>query len=132
MATGAHVNAVGAITLDRAEFDPALLGRCDVVACDSVSQSRALSRELREHYGTDEAAWEPVRSLAELVAERYVRPQHADLTLFKAMGTGVADVALGVACSERAAAAGLGRLLDEPRRVPPVLRSERVTERSTS
>jgi ornithine cyclodeaminase len=127
---GTHINAVGAITLDRAEFDPTLLRRCDLVACDSISQARALSRELHEHFGADEAAWETVRSLAELVSRQQTRPARADLTLFKAMGTGVADVALGVACFERADAQQMGRLLEEPRRVPPVLRVERMSERS--
>ena len=130
LAPGTHVNAVGAITLDRAEFDPALLGRCDVIACDSVSQARALSRELREHFGPDDAAWDPVRSLAELVAGGHTRPEHADLTLFKAMGTGIADVALGVHCYQRAVDEQVGRLLEEPRRVPPVLSVGRVIERS--
>ena len=44
VAAGSHINAVGAITLDRAEFDTALLRRCDLVVCDSVSQARVLAR----------------------------------------------------------------------------------------
>jgi hypothetical protein len=42
------------------------------------------------------------------------------------MGTGVADVALGVACYERARTEQVGRLFDEPQRVPPVLRSRPI------
>jgi ornithine cyclodeaminase len=108
--SGTHINAVGAITLDRAEFDPALLDRCDVVSCDSVNQARALSRELGEYCGSDDAAWERIRPLSGLVATAQSRPPQADLTLFKAMGAGLADVALGVACYERASSEQFGRL----------------------
>jgi ornithine cyclodeaminase/alanine dehydrogenase-like protein (mu-crystallin family) len=132
VASGTHINAVGAITLDRAEFDPALLDRCEVVSCDSVSQARALSRELGEHFGSNDAAWERARPLSWLVATAQSRPRHADLTLFKAMGIGLADVALGVACYERAGSEQLGRLLDAPRRVPPLLSARPIGAGSAS
>lgn len=123
---GTHVNAVGAITLDRREFDPAILDRCRVVTSDSVPQARALSRELLDRYGDDATAWEAVTPLAELLAGGAPRPTDADLTLFKATGTGLADVALGMACVERAAAMGIGRAFNRAERVPPRLRTRQV------
>ena len=53
---GAHVNAVGAIVPERAEFDPQLLARCAVVSADSVPQTQTLSREFREFYGAASGA----------------------------------------------------------------------------
>jgi len=47
---GVHVNAVGAIVPERAEFEPQLLARCAVVSADSVPQTQTLSREFREYY----------------------------------------------------------------------------------
>ncbi len=120
---GTHVNAVGAISLERAEFDPKLLARCSVVAADSPAQTRRLSSEFLDYYGTDDAAWQEVRPLSELVAARSVRPPDSDVTLFKAMGIGLADVALGAFCEAQARINGIGTPLGQPQRSRPRLRS---------
>ncbi len=87
VASGTHVNAIGAITPERAELFADLVERSFVVT-DSIEAARALAREVdgRE-----------MRSLSSLVGSP--RPA-ADLTLFKAMGIGLADVALGRAILE--------------------------------
>ncbi len=87
VASGTHVNAIGAITPERAELFADLVDR-SFVATDSVEQARALAREVdgRE-----------LRALSSLVGSP--RPA-ADVTLFKAMGIGLADVALGRAILE--------------------------------
>jgi ornithine cyclodeaminase len=113
---GAHVNAVGSITLERSEFDSALLERCTVIAADSPRQARELSSELRGYLGDDDAAWECVRPLAELVALGMGRPKDADVTLFKALGVGIADLSLARVVLERAREQGLGRPIPSPRR----------------
>lgn len=120
---GAHVNAVGAITRERAEFDPKLLARCDLVVADSVPQARALSRELGDYYGTDDAAWAAVRPLAEFAGDRVRRPDGADVTLFKALGVGLADVALGSFVYRQALENRVGTPLSRPQRSRPRLRS---------
>ncbi len=48
VAPGAHINAVGAVVPERAEFEPSMLGRCAVVAADTVPGVRSLSREFIE------------------------------------------------------------------------------------
>lgn len=84
---GAHVNAIGAITPERAEIHPDLVARAFVVT-DSVDSARALAREVD---GCELVA------LSSLIGA--ARPS-ADLTLFKAMGIGLADIALGRAVLE--------------------------------
>jgi ornithine cyclodeaminase len=87
VAGGTHVNAVGAITPERAELCPDLVDRCLIVT-DSVEQARRLASEVE---GRD------LVPLSSLVG----RPRPAaDVTLFKAMGIGLADVALGRAILE--------------------------------
>ena len=123
VARGAHINAVGAITPERAEFDPSLLSRCAVVATDSVAQVRNLSREFAEAFGSDDAAWDRVVPLSRLVAAQSRRSPDADLTLFKAMGMGISDLSLGIAILDRARSAGVGRTLPSIVRSSPLLAS---------
>jgi ornithine cyclodeaminase len=117
VARGAHVNAIGAIVPQRIEFEPRLLSRCDLVAADSVHQAQELSREFIDYFGSpDDARWEAVRSLGALVADDITRPAGADVTLFKALGMGISDLALGLACLRRACGTGRGRPIVPPSR----------------
>jgi alanine dehydrogenase len=99
---GMHINAVGAIDLQRREFEPAILGRCSVVVTDSLAQTRNFSSEFREHYGSAADAWRVVRTLGETVGARHPERDLSAVTLFKGMGSGLADVALGAAVLARA------------------------------
>jgi alanine dehydrogenase len=125
IARGAHVNAIGAITPERCEMEPAILGRCAVIAVDSIPQVRELSREFREHFGHDESAWRRVTPLSALLASGMGRPAGADLTVFKAMGIGIADLALAMHVYRLAREHSLGTVLPYPQRSTPRLRSAR-------
>jgi ornithine cyclodeaminase len=111
LARGAHLNAIGAITPERAELGADVLPRCAVVTADSVPAAQRLSRELQEHFGTD---WSAVRPLCELATGGAARPASADLTLLKAMGTGVSDLSVGIEVLRRAEVAGRGRVVPAP------------------
>jgi alanine dehydrogenase len=87
VASGTHVNAVGAITPERAELCVDLVDRCLIVT-DSVASAERLGAEVRGR---------ALRPLSSMLGR--ARPA-ADLTLFKAMGIGLADVALGRAILE--------------------------------
>jgi ornithine cyclodeaminase len=87
VASGAHVNAIGAITPERAELHADLVHRSLIVA-DSVESANALGAEVLGRV---------MRPLSSFVGAP--RP-NADVTLFKAMGIGLADIALGRAVLE--------------------------------
>jgi len=87
VSAGAHVNAIGAITPERAELHADLVDRALVVV-DSIEQARSLASEV-----DGRELW-PLSSLVGAP-----RPA-AEITLFKAMGIGLADVALGRAILE--------------------------------
>jgi len=112
VAPGMHVNAIGAIDLERREFEPEILSHCAAVVTDSLAQAKRLSSELREHFGVasddedDTSPWRHVQSLGAVVARRARARGPGDVTLFKGMGSGIEDVALGVAVLERL---GIGR-----------------------
>ena len=85
--SGAHVNAVGAITPERAELCADLVDRALLVT-DSVESAMRLAREVADR---------DLKPLSSLLGGE--RPA-ADITVFKAMGIGLADVALGRAILE--------------------------------
>jgi ornithine cyclodeaminase len=114
LAPGTHVNAVGAITAERRELDADVVARCDVVAADSPDAARRLATEM--------TGVSVVTPLSAILAAGTGRPDGADLTLFKAMGIGLADIALGAEIVRRAVAHDRGRPLPAPVTVPLDLR----------
>ena len=108
LARGAHVNAAGAILPANAEFMPNVFDRANMVVVDNVSNARKASRELREHYGTDEDSWSDVTTLGQVLAKGGGRPADADLTLFKPMGMGLSDLSVAILVYHRAVELGLG------------------------
>jgi ornithine cyclodeaminase/alanine dehydrogenase-like protein (mu-crystallin family) len=118
---GVHINAVGAILPSRVEFAQDIFPRCGRVVVDSLESVQELSREFRDYYGTGTANWDEVMPLCSLVAAQQTRPADCDLTLFKAMGMGVSDLAVGIEIYERATRQGVGRSFPHPQRVTPRL-----------
>ena len=132
LARGTHLNAVGAITPERKEFTQDIFDRADLLATDSVQQVRRLSREFIQRFGTDDAAWQTVQPLSSLVQSGAGRPRGADLTVFKAMGIGLADLALGARIYASALHAGKGRPFSPPQRAMPRLWPEDSTTKGAS
>jgi len=116
LARGAHVNAIGAITPERVEFSGDVFARCGIVAVDSVPAVQGLSREFRDHYGS-RGDWNTVMPLSQIVAGAARRKPATDLTLCKAMGVGVSDVAVAIELMSRAERTGRGRPLAQPEQV---------------
>ena len=121
IAPGAHVNAVGAIVPQRVEFTGDVFARCGVVAVDTLTGVQGLSSEFRSHYGAGKASWDEVRPISAVIAAGRPRPPDADVTLFKAMGMGLSDLAMGIEILARARERGLGQTLPERVRATPRL-----------
>ena len=119
---GAHITAIGAIVPSRAEIAQDVLARCTKVVADSVQQAQQLSRELIEFYGSGAAPWGAVQPLSSLAAAREPRSPVDDLTLFKSLGMGISDLALGMELYRRAVASGRGRQMPHPQKQSPRLR----------
>jgi alanine dehydrogenase len=114
LANGTHINAVGAVTPERRELAPDIFERAGVVVADSVETARKLAVELAEV--------PKIVRLCEVVAAKDGFDRGGDLTVFKAMGVGLADLALGAEVLARAVSAGLGRSLSSPARAVPQLK----------
>ena len=123
VACGAHINAVGAIVPERAELARSVLTRCSQIVVDSIPQAQKLSRELMDYVGSGEGSWEQIRSLADLAATLKVRSAGVDITLFKSLGTGISDLALGIEVYRRGLRLGVGQELTHPTKAAPRLRA---------
>jgi alanine dehydrogenase len=106
---GTHINAVGAIVRSRRELDETAVGACTTVVVDSVAQARDDAGELLAAVAAGVLDWADVRGLDEIV-HRDVSALRApqDISLFKALGVGLSDVALGAEIVRRALTAGVG------------------------
>ena len=116
---GAHLNAVGAIAPDREEFAQDVFSRATLVAVDNLPGVQQLSREFMTHYSA--AGWEKVLPLSRLIASGRRRAAHDDVSLFKAMGMGISDLALGAELVRRARAHDVGRNIPQPAKAKPRL-----------
>jgi ornithine cyclodeaminase len=61
-----------------------------------------------------------------LIASGRRRTEADDLSIFKAMGMGISDLALGAELVRRARERGLGRVLPQPKKVKPRLAAGRA------
>src|SRR5207302_5930277 len=116
---GTHINAVGAITPERAEFTEDVLRRASLIAADDPVAARTLSHEFTLYFAHED--WDQVRPISEIVAQGVGRKPDCGLSLFKALGMGISDLALGIEIYRRAVAGGRGRPLELPRRTAPRL-----------
>ena len=123
IAKGAHINAIGAIVPARIEFAPDIFPRCAVVAVDNLATVQKLSQEFIGYYGAGKASWDQVTPISRVIAAGADRPAGADLTLFKAMGMGISDLAMGAEILARAEAQGCGRALPMRERAQPRLQA---------
>lgn len=91
---GTHLNAVGAILPGARELLPGVVEAADLVVVDDRENARRAATELHDA----NVDFDAVRTLGELLIEPYVRPDPSTLTIFKALGSGISDLAVaGVA-----------------------------------
>ncbi|MEO5724327.1 MAG: ornithine cyclodeaminase family protein [Ilumatobacteraceae bacterium] len=111
LAMEAHVNAMGAITPERRELADSVITAAALVVSDCPSIATSLSSEL--------SAAAEVVALAEVVGGW--RREATGPTVFKAMGLGLADIAVGAAVLQAMRRTGGGRPITQPRRAQPRL-----------
>ncbi len=112
-ARGAHINAIGAIVPGRVEFTEDIFPRCSMIAVDTLDGIRAMSREFMDYFGAGKDNWDKVVPISAVMGESRRRPEDADLTLFKAMGMGLADLAVAIEVLKRNEGDGAAHQLPE-------------------
>jgi alanine dehydrogenase len=109
---GMHINAIGVNHAHKQELDEAVVGRADIIAVDSVEQSRQEAGDLIMAFGQDESKWSSVKKLADIVDGKIPgRSNDTAVTLFKSNGIASWDLAVAVRVLAVAREKGLGRKL---------------------
>jgi ornithine cyclodeaminase/alanine dehydrogenase-like protein (mu-crystallin family) len=127
LARGTHLNAVGAILPANAEFTQDVFDRASPIVVDSIDAVQQNSREFIDRYGKPGESWRGVQTLGQIIKRgTRLRAPAQDLSLFKAMGMGISDLAVARLVIERARSKGLGIEIAPPGRSTPRWRADRV------
>jgi ornithine cyclodeaminase/alanine dehydrogenase-like protein (mu-crystallin family) len=110
LSPGMHINAIGANFPQKRELDDEAVERADLIAVDSIEQSRKEAGDLIQAFHADETSWSAVREIAEIVARRTrTRADDDEITLFKSNGIAIWDVAVAARVFELAQERQLGQ-----------------------
>ena len=110
LAPGVHINAIGVNFAEKREVDAEVVARCDVIAADSVEQSKLEAGDLIQAFGNDTSRWATVRELAQIVSGKLPgRTNRAQITLFKSNGIAIEDVVVAGRVYELARQRRMGR-----------------------
>lgn len=110
IAPGTHINAIGSNFAEKRELNTDAIRRCDVIAADSVEQSKVESGDLIQGFAGEESRWASVREFAAIVTGRASgRTSDDQVTLFKSNGIALEDVVTAGKIYEMAREQGIGR-----------------------
>jgi alanine dehydrogenase len=107
---GMHINAIGVNFAEKRELDDEAVRRSDVIAADSVEQSKIEAGELIHAFGDDASRWAAVHEISDIVSGKTPgRTNRDQITLFKSNGIAIEDIVVAGMIYERARARGMGR-----------------------
>jgi len=110
LSPGMHINAMGANWPQKRELDSAAVGRADLIAVDSIEQSKMEAGDLVQAFGEDRSRWSSVLELSGIVAGQTPGRTTTDqITLFKSNGIATWDLAAAARVYEMAIAQGVGQ-----------------------
>jgi alanine dehydrogenase len=103
---GTHVNAMGANAPTRRELDPQIVLRAALRVTDDVEQAKTEAAEFIDLARAGALDWNDVIPLHRVIGARPTHRDHDAVTLFKSLGVGLEDLAIGSLLYDRAAASG--------------------------
>lgn len=113
IASGTHINAMGSNAPDRRELAADTVRRADLIALDNREQAELEAGDLLLAYGGTRWPTAQFCELADLLSgKRTGRRSTRDLTIFKSVGLGTEDIAVGAWVYERAVSTGIGSRLE--------------------
>ena len=113
LSPGQHLNIAGSNFLAKTEIDTEVVKRCSLVTIDSKDQGKLEAGDLVPALDAGILEWFDVVEIGRVVANRNQgRTSPNDITMFKSLGIGLEDIAVGIRLYEKAIKAGKGRMLD--------------------
>ena len=113
LSEGCHVNLAGSNFLAKAEADAEVFRRASLIVADSKEQAKAEAGDFVAAMKDGVFGWSEVTDLCHILTGRYPgRASLADVTVFKSLGLGIQDIAVGVKVWELAKQRGVGREID--------------------
>jgi alanine dehydrogenase len=107
---GVHINAAGVNFANKREIDSETVNRADLIAADSVEQSKIEAGDLILAFGQDAQRWNSVRELSDIISGKVAgRTDAEQITLFKSNGIAIEDIVVGGRVYELARERGMGR-----------------------
>ncbi len=108
-----HLNIAGSNFLAKSEIDVEVVKRANLIAIDSKDQGKLEAGDFMEALDKRLLEWSDVYELGRIVASRSPgRESPEDITLFKSLGIGLEDIAVGVKVLAKAKEAGIGKWLE--------------------
>lgn len=108
IASGTHINAVGATTPGRRELDVESVRRTDIVVVEQLEQAQADAAELFTAVNEGALNWEDVVLLSDLVSGKTIERSASTITQFNSLGVATEDLAAAAFVMERAKEQGIG------------------------
>jgi alanine dehydrogenase len=110
---GQHLNIIGSNFLSKSEIDVEVLRRANLVCIDSKDQGKLEAGDFMAALDQRIMEWYDVQELCRIVAGRAPgRTAPEEITLFKSLGIGLEDIAVGAQVLAKAKEAGLGKWLE--------------------
>lgn len=106
LASGTHVNAIGANAANRREVDGDCVLKASLLVTDHIEQAKVEAGEFIDLARTGIFDWARVKPLHQIVAGPPVKRDGKGHTLFKSLGVGLEDVAAASVVYDRAMASG--------------------------
>jgi ornithine cyclodeaminase/alanine dehydrogenase len=112
LSEGTHVIAMGSNALNRAELEPDVIRRADIIVADSVDQCQIEAGDFVTALDQGVLHWSRVLELSDVVVGRQTgRPTAECITLFKSLGLAIEDLAVASRVLTLARERGRGREL---------------------
>jgi len=106
LASGTHVNAIGANAANRREVDSDCVLKASLIVTDHIEQAKTEAGEFIDLAKTGIFDWARVKPLHQIVTGPPVKRDGKGHTLFKSLGVGLEDVAAASVVYDRAMASG--------------------------
>ncbi len=106
LAPGAHVNAMGANAANRREIDADTVLKASLVVTDHIEQAKTEAAEFIDLAKAGRFDWNTVKPLHQIVTGPSIKRDPSAITLFKSLGVGLEDLAVGSIIYDRAIASG--------------------------